>query len=464
MKDAHLLEPRSTRPDGDAVYAAWERFARGEDHIRGVRPEVAISWYRCRELYRVDPHLREAPAADAHLDHTPEHEVVFTVLGGLAVCAAQELAELTAMVTVTDSGGRMLGAWGDQTTLARAAEANMAPWSCWSERAAGTNGMGTALESRGPVLIRGAEHWCQAFHHWVCAGIAVRDVVTDEPIAVLNISCWSAPLPEATGRWLSAALTKTRAVLKAHARDSAAELAAAFSQATSCSGAALAAVDTAGRVVIADDRASALMGVPAHSPAVDPDMRWESGLPELVGAARQASMRAGHDPDWVGSIRIFTHLDEEPTPITIRPVFSSGHLAGHLISLGDSDGAQLPQTAVPAHPPAQPRRLVAVRDNRIMLLRLREVCYAESEGNDVWLATDHGRLHAATHGLEKLAAELADNGFLRVHRRYLVNVSRIREIERGARGALLLVMDGPTSDTVPVSRRSAPVVRRALGI
>ena len=86
----------------------------------------------------------------------------------------------------------------------------MAPWFCWSESATGTNGMGTALEAHGPVLVRGAEHWCQAFHDWVCAGIAVRDVVTREPIAVLNISCWRSPLPR-RGRWLANAVTKPSA-------------------------------------------------------------------------------------------------------------------------------------------------------------------------------------------------------------------------------------------------------------
>ena len=64
-------------------------------------------------------------------------------------------------------------------------------------------------------LIRGAEHWCQAFHNWVCAGIAVRDVVTREPIAVLNISCWRSQLPGgARAGWLANAVTKTQCTLR----------------------------------------------------------------------------------------------------------------------------------------------------------------------------------------------------------------------------------------------------------
>jgi hypothetical protein len=446
------------------VFAAWERFVQGEDHVRGVRPEVAISWQRCRELYRVDPHLTEAPVAVAQIDHSLEHDVVFTELGGLAVSVAQEVDSLSGIVTVTDATGRILATWGDQATLGRASDSNLAPWFCWSECAAGTNGMGTALEAHGPVLIRGAEHWCQAFHNWVGAGIAVRDVVTRDPIAVLNISCWRTQLPEATVGWLSNAVATTQCTLKRRARDSGAELVAAYTQARARFGAALAAVDTAGKVVIADDTASVLMGVPASTPAVDPTVRWNPGLPDLIGVARYASKQAAHNPDWVGSTQIFTHLAEEPTSVSIRPVFMSGHLVGSLIAFDASDGEQLPEVAGPAHPRVQPRRLVAIRDNRMVLLRLSEVYFAESDGNDVWLSTDQGRLRAASQGLDKLDGELADAGFLRVHRRYVVNLSRVREIERGFKGELSLVMDSRTNDMVPVSRRNAPAVRRALGI
>jgi sigma-54 dependent transcriptional regulator, acetoin dehydrogenase operon transcriptional activator AcoR len=464
MTDVHRLEPTSASPGKGTVLAAWERFVQGEDQVPGVRPVVAISWHRCREQYRVDPHLTEAPVAVAELDHTPEHDVVFAELGFRAASVAHEVSSLGGVVTVTDATGRILAEWGDHATLARATDANLAPWFCWSECAAGTNGMGTALEAHGPVLIRGAEHWCHAFHNWVCAGIAVRDVVTREPIAVLNISCWRSQLPAAAGGWLANAVTKTQCTLKSRARNSGAELVAAYTQARARSSAALAAVDTAGMVVIADDTASVLMGVPAATPAVDPTVRWNPGLPELIGAARYASSQAARNPDWVGSTQIFTHLSDEPTSISIRPVFSSGHLIGNLVSFGASDGVQLPQVEGSAHPRVQPRRLVAIRDNRMVLLRLPEVSFAESEGNDVWLSTCQGRLRAASQSLDKLEGELADVGFLRVHRRYVVNLSRIREVERGQKGELFLVMDDRTNEMVPVSRRNAPAVRRALDI
>jgi sigma-54 dependent transcriptional regulator, acetoin dehydrogenase operon transcriptional activator AcoR len=82
----------------------------------------------------------------------------------------------------------------------------------------------------------------------------------------------------------------------------------------------------------------------------------------------------------------------------------------------------------------------------------------------VWLETDQGRLRAATQGMDKVAAELAEAGFLRVHRRYVVNLDRVREIERGFKGEILLIMDDQATSGVPVSRRNAATVRRALGI
>ena len=222
-------------------------------------------------------------------------------------------------------------------------------------------------------------------------------------------------------------------------------------------------MDTAGKVVIADETASVLMGVPASTPAVDPTLRWKPGLPELIGAARYAGRQAARNPDWVGSTQIFTHLADEPTPISIRPVFSSGHLIGNLVSFGTAEGVQVPHAEAAVHP-SPPRRVIATRGNRMVLLRLTEVAFAESEGSDVWLSTEQGRLRAASPGLDRLEAELADAGFLRVHRRYVVNLARVREVERGRGGELLLVMDDRAAETVPVSRRNAPAVRRALAI
>ncbi|WP_229745797.1 DNA-binding protein [Rhodococcoides trifolii] len=459
------MKPMPRTLTGNAAYSAWERFVKGDNDVGDVRPEVAMSWQRSRDHFRVDPFLSEAPVAVEEVDHHPlENDVVFAELGFRTASLVHEVTKFGGIAIIADADGRVLAQWGDKATLAIAADANLAPWFNWSERAVGTNGIGTALGTRNPLIIKREEHWCEAFHDWTCAGVAVRDVVTKTPIASLNISCWRNEMPAAASGWLANAAAHTQSRLRVYARDGGSELVGAFNHARGRSAQPVVAVDASGKVVIANDTASVLLGVPNNVPAVDPALRWNPKLPAFISAVQYASKRAAHDPDWVGTSQIFTHLTDEPSPIRIRPVFRQGNLVGHVVTFGVSEGAQLPTpdaklvSSDPAH------RVVGVRENRMVLLRLPEVMLAESDGNDVWLSTDQGRMRAASPGLDKLDNELSDAGFLRVHRQYVVNLSRVREIERRDKGELVLVMDDSENTMVPVSRRNAHAVRAALGV
>ena len=284
----------------ETIITAWESFAAGadieDDTLRGVRPEILISWYRCRDEYRVDPELTQAPSATEVGDHCLDYRVVFAQLGGLAARASAEVEALGGIVTVTDAEGRILASWGHPDALRRADKSNLAPWATWSEWASGTNGMGTALESHHPTFVEGPEHWCQGFHEWSCAGIAVRDVVTDVPLAALNVSCPGTRVPEAMGEWLQGAAATVREVLLGRARRSGDDLLAAFAQATSRTSAPVAAVDIAGKVLAANEYASPLLGVPAQAPVTDPARRWVSHVTELGTLAAQATAQAQRDP------------------------------------------------------------------------------------------------------------------------------------------------------------------------
>ena len=431
-----------------------------------MRPEVAISWQRSRDQYHIDPFLSEAPNAVSQVTHSLDQDVVFAELGFRAAAMANELANTGGVITVADASGRILAAWGDKNTRSIATEGGLAPWYCWSEGAVGTNSMGTALETKHAVLIRQSEHWAQAFHEWSCGGIAVRDVVGGEPLAVLNISCWRTELPPSSRKWLETAATHAQNSLRKRAHDSGSEMLAAFSHAGGRPNESLVAVDTAGGVVIADDAASIILGVPGNTPAVNPAVRWTPQLPSFIHAARYATKRASADPGWIGSTQILTTRADEPLSIGIRPVFLHRTVIGHLISFGGFAGEQFRQAETSGLLPGQARRIVALREeNRMVLLGTSEVAVAESDGSDVWLLTNEGRLRAALSGLDKLDNDLADTGvFLRVHRQYLVNLSRIREVERRDKGELVLVMDNRENTRVPVSRRNVSAVRRALNI
>jgi hypothetical protein len=458
--------------DGDdlrTTVVAWERFSAGAESVEGVRPEILMSWYRCREEYEVDPQLDRAPAAAEVGPHSIDHDVVYAELGGMAASASREVDDLDGIVTVADGVGRILGTWGSRRILSKAADANLAPWSTWSEWASGTNGMGTALESHRPVLVRGPEHWCRGFQGWWCAGVAVRDVVTHEPLAVLDVSCWNTSLSDAVLPWLAKVAAATEAKLRKRAHHSGTILAAALADFRGAPATPLAAVDLAGNVVLANCEAAVLLGTPADQPAYAPAQRFTPQLSTLSRLVRRATERARKDPAWTGSTQVFVPFLGVSTAVAVHPVFTGTQLIGMLLAFGSTEGsptcgAPTGDPAPGAAPCALPSRVIALREDRWVLLDPREIRFAEADHNNVWLTSDQGRLVAATRGLDRLEQQLEDKGFLRVHRRFLVNLGRVREVEHGFKGALFLATDARPRETVPVSRRHASQLRQALGL
>lgn len=460
-------------PDG--TVAAWERFVTGADSVDGVRPEILMSWYRCREEYGVNPCLDRAPAVAEASPHSLEHDVVFAKLGGVAASAADE-AGGDCLITVTDSDGHVLASYGGRRVLGLAADSNLAPWYTWSERASGTNGMGTAMESHGPVVVAGPEHWCRAFHSWTCAGIAVRNVVTGEPLAALAMSCWKSSLPATALSWLRKSAAITEATLRERAYRTGTLLAAAFGDSRLVPSTPLAAVDVAGNVVLANTEAAVLLGTPAGTSACEPADRWTPHLPALPQLVRLAMGCARQDPRWSGATQVFVPFLGATVPVSVRPVANGRQVIGALLAFGSPGSSDFPDGNLPSEIPssgAMPgptdpgpvsRRVVAFRQDRWVLLEPAEIRFAEVDHNNIWLMSDQGRLLAATRGLDHLEQQLEGKGFLRVHRRFLVNLNRIREIEQGFKGSLFLHTDTRTHESIPVARRHAADVRLALGL
>ena len=231
-------------------------------------------------------------------------------------------------------------------------------------------------------------------------------------------------------------MSGARAILRQRAHDSGAELAAAFTQTRARSGQALAALDANGKVVIADEEASLFLGVPARVPALDPAVRWHPGL-DLGRLARHAMKQARLDHDWVGSTQIVDRAQQRALPDHACARCSSPTSRSARSRSSDPRTATRSSTSGPSRGLSPPPRIVGVSGERMVLLRRPEVRFAEADGNDVWLVTDEGRLQAAVRGIDKLEGELAGGEFLRVHRRFLVNLSlRPRGRARAARRAV----------------------------
>jgi hypothetical protein len=447
----------SLRAAEHAVARAWASFTAGADTIDGIRPEILASWRRCRDQYDVDPRLRSAPGAVERTEHRFEQDVILTKVGGLAALAGRELERDGGIVAVSDGSGRILASYGAPEVRRRAEESNLAPRSAWSERTTGTNGMGTALEVSGAVTVTGPEHWCEGFQDWACAGIAIRDVVTGVPVAAIDVSRWGAVLPSRVPVWLEQAAASVqsdihrRAVLDGHS------VVASFAD-EPAEGPAL-CVDLGGRVIVGNDAAVALLGMPSGAPMVAPGERWRPAVPELSTVVRWAAGEALRQPHWRGFARL--RVNDGVLPVSLRPVFADNRLVGLVCEFGQQEGAEFVDVAGRR---AGPTRIIGVRDSRLVVLAPSEIRYAEADRNTVWLCTDRGRLQAAIRGLDNVDQTLRSHGFCRVHRRFLVNLRRVAEIERGAKGELFLITDPRAPEFIPVSRRHAPEVRRLLGV
>jgi hypothetical protein len=92
------------------------------------------------------------------------------------------------MMIVTDARGHILWREGHTDVLHRADGVGLVEGTCWSEDAIGTNAMGTALASGGPVQIHSAEHLVRAYHAWTCAASPVHDPDTGTVIGVVDVT------------------------------------------------------------------------------------------------------------------------------------------------------------------------------------------------------------------------------------------------------------------------------------
>jgi len=439
-----------------AIAAARERFVAGSDgEEAAVRPEILLSWRRCRDEYKIDPGQSRAPSADDYCDHSLKNDRVVTELGSVGRSLLEDVEALGALVAITDGAARILTAWGDPQALRHGEQSNLAPWSAWSERATGTNGMGTALEYPEGILVRRCEHWCEGLHDWSCAGTTIRDPVTGQALAVLDVSSWGKPLPDTILPWLRSAVEGVEAELREQARRDMSDLEEALMRRGHHTPSPMYALDAGGGVVAVHEQGEAPSEMSCLSITTD--------CPALREFVRKCVTRARADHSWVGYAECFIPYVGDVVPFTIRPVVKNNRVIGALGTLGESAGEQLSLEARSTESSyGLPQRVAAVQGNRLIILRPQQIIFAEAERNAVWLMTDRGRLRARERGLERLVGQLHDRDFIRVHRHFVVNARRVREIRHGFRGQLSLLVDSRSRKTIPVSRRREAAVRRAL--
>ena len=139
-----------------------------------LRESILLSWQRSEaSLVDVD---QPSPAYISGLDvDTTLTRAARPVIDALA----SELTNEPVCIILTDAKGVVLDRRGGDPALIRRLDAvDLSPGFTYSEAEVGTNGIGTALEVGGPILVLGPEHYTGVLRGFACAETsAAREAV-----------------------------------------------------------------------------------------------------------------------------------------------------------------------------------------------------------------------------------------------------------------------------------------------
>ena len=110
-----------------------------------------------------------------------------------------------------------------------------------------------------------------------------------------------------------------------------------------------------------------------------------------------------------------------------------------------------------------PRTKLLVRNaNRNFIVDAQDMVYATIEDGLITLVTTTMEGHSNYKTIEELQANLDRDIFWRVHRSYLVNINKIKEVVPWFKSSFQLRMDDKKQSEVPVSRVQTKRLRELL--
>src|SRR5664279_4479643 len=129
---------------------------------------------------------------------------------------------------------------------------------------------------------------------------------------------------------------------------------------------------------------------------------------------------------------------------------------------------RLKQALARLHPvaeqaPARVERIPVEKAGKKLLVNVVDILYVMAKDDYSYLYTAADR-YLSTISLAQLEIKLEPAGFFRIHRRYLVNLSRVKEVVPMYGGTLLLTLSDDAGTQIPVSRRRVPALKKALGL
>ena len=120
------------------------------------------------------------------------------------------------------------------------------------------------------------------------------------------------------------------------------------------------------------------------------------------------------------------------------------------------------QPATEPQRPATIERIPVEKGGRKVLIPVDQIRYIMAKDDYSCIYTEDDR-YLSTASLAQFEAKLGDFGFFRVHRRYIVNLANVEDVESLPTGAIQLGVSG-MEERIPVSRRRVVPLKKALNL
>ncbi len=190
--DLSIASPSEIERTARQLTALREEFLdRGTFATYVPRPLILASWQRSQAV-QVDPARHWAPLAIAREIELQElrkaNEPLIHAAHSVMSHLTDFLADSGYVVVLSDAHGRLLEVIGEAAIRRRLARIDFIAGGDWSEAAAGTNAIGTALADGHIVQLMAAEHYCEGWQDLTCTVAPIRHPLTGEVIGVLDLT------------------------------------------------------------------------------------------------------------------------------------------------------------------------------------------------------------------------------------------------------------------------------------
>lgn len=150
-----------------------------------VRPLIERSWRRC---------IAEAvPTARAEIAHTDVSSMTLALQEAAAPVVdrmSEHLSDLRVGLFLSNDHGQILLRKAEEKGYRKLLDrASAAEGFDFSENSVGTNGMGTVLVEKQPVLVHGAEHFSDFLENVTCAATPVFEPFTRRLLGTFSLAC-----------------------------------------------------------------------------------------------------------------------------------------------------------------------------------------------------------------------------------------------------------------------------------